>query len=64
MTRTLVTEQSRALALLGVPFFGTSKNHIRVEAGSSVPAADGKITKKELLQLRRKMLQFLVDMYV
>ncbi|KIV99794.1 uncharacterized protein PV09_08599 [Verruconis gallopava] len=56
------------LKALGVPFFGVDPKHIvanelQQAAASRNPLSEAKITEKELLDLQRKMLQYLEDLY-
>lgn len=63
----LVESQSSALKSLGVPFFGLRPDLMRSEGGEDIGDRDRqeqrKITKKELLELQRKMLNHLVELY-
>ncbi len=70
----MTESQSSALKVLGVPFFGT-KPYLIVnsvpEGSSKVVGEDaeagsggnGKVTKKQLLELQRKMLNHLMELY-
>lgn len=69
----MTDSHSAELKRLGVPFFGVRPDLIQPDdhASSSVDEADpqpedatvGKITKKQLLTLQRKMLNHLVELY-
>ncbi|KAF2007143.1 hypothetical protein P154DRAFT_183940 [Amniculicola lignicola CBS 123094] len=63
-TLRLTTAQSQTLSDLGVPFFNVRPDLIVLEAGSSV-ADDGhaKIGKGHLLELQRKVLNHLMELY-
>lgn len=59
--------QASSLKSLGVPFFGVKANLIlhesEEEMESEVATVGGKITKGRLLELQRKMLDYLVELY-
>lgn len=66
----MVESQSSSLKVLGVPFFGV-KPHL-VTGSSYDPAqvtdiqaapTGGKITKEQLLELQKKMLNHLMELY-
>jgi len=67
----LFKAQSEQMKDMGVPFFGLKPQLIlpeSTEATSGIPATNGsgtngKISKKQLLELQRKMLNHLVEMY-
>ena len=66
----MVDSQTSALRSLGVPFFGTKLYLIAHAAEEPNEATDshlaqtgGKITKKQLLELQRKMLNHLNELY-
>ncbi|KAF2712207.1 hypothetical protein K504DRAFT_426227 [Pleomassaria siparia CBS 279.74] len=64
----MAESHSNLLKGLGVPFFGVKPELVIVEdpnSPESQPAekVSGKITKKEVLELQRKMLNHLVEMY-
>lgn len=70
----MMDSHSSALKGLGVPFFGVKADLVLADdaehAESSGDAetepiniADGRITKKQLLELQRKMLNHLIEMY-
>lgn len=66
--RQMVDSQTMALKGLGVPFFGTRADMMRSESseGAGVKTTDlenKKITKKELFELQRKMLNHLMELY-
>jgi hypothetical protein len=66
----MVESQTSSLKVLGVPFFGVKPYLV---AGSSYDpsevtdsqstSTDGKITKAQLLELQRKMLNHLMELY-
>lgn len=56
------------LKKLGVPFFGVSPaliiaNDIQQTVASRDPLSKATITSEELMNLQRKMIQYLEDMY-
>jgi hypothetical protein len=66
----MVDSQTSALKSLGVPFFGTKPYLITHAAEEPNEATDshsvqagGKITRKQLLELQRKMLNHLNELY-
>ena len=66
----MVETQSAALKALGVPFFGVKPELLLpdgVDTSNSTESPDestiGKITKKQVLELQRKMLNHLMEMY-
>ena len=66
----MVESQSSSLKVLGVPFFGvkphlvlgSSYDPTQVTDAQTAPAG-GKITKEQLLELQRKMLNHLMELY-
>jgi hypothetical protein len=68
--RAMVDSQTSSLKVLGVPFFGikpqlvvgSSYDPMEISDSQSAPA-DGKITKEQLLELQRKMLNHLMELY-
>ncbi|KAF1959816.1 hypothetical protein CC80DRAFT_533152 [Byssothecium circinans] len=64
--RLMVDSQSANLKGLGVPFFGTKQELILADGASpedDEAGQDKKVTKKQLLELQRKMLNHLEDLY-
>ena len=64
-TREMVDVMSLELKRLGVPFFGVKPDLI-LPLGTGKPAVrnkSSKITEGELLDLQRRMLEYLEDMY-
>lgn len=68
----MVDSQSSSLKALGVPFFGVkpylvlgaSYDPIEVVDSQTVAVGEGgKITKEKLLELQRKMLNHLMELY-
>jgi hypothetical protein len=62
--KAMTEAQTSSLKVLGVPFFGTKPHlllHESEEASSN--ASDEKITKSQLLELQRKMLNHLMELY-
>lgn len=70
----MVESHSTALKGLGVPFFGVKPDLVitddtepsEVSKGAESKPSDsinGKITKKQVLELQRKMLNHLMEMY-
>jgi hypothetical protein len=62
----MVDSQSSALKVLGVPFFGVRPHLLASDDETSPTAADGtptKITQTQILELQRKMLTHLLDLY-
>ncbi|KAF2097279.1 hypothetical protein NA57DRAFT_77533 [Rhizodiscina lignyota] len=63
------TAMTVELKVLGVPFFGTKPEHVKRNGNREVSQNGGsltngvKITERELLDLQRKMVQYLEDMY-
>ena len=68
--KAMVDSQTSSLKVLGVPFFGvkphlvvgSSYDPAEVTDSQSTPAA-GKITQDQLLELQRKMLNHLMELY-
>lgn len=62
----MVDSQASSLKVLGVPFFGV-RPHLLASEGEEIPTApDGspsKVTSEQVLQLQRKMLTHLLDLY-
>lgn len=69
-SKAMVESQTLSLQKLGVPFFGT-KPYLVVQSSKETQEADtsqsaqaeGKITNEQLLQLQRKLLNHLVELY-
>lgn len=68
--RSMVESQSAQLKSLGVPFFGIRMDLVVDDGEASTEnkapgeqGASGKITTKEMLELQRKMLNHLVELY-
>jgi hypothetical protein len=69
----MVESQSSSLKVLGVPFFGTrpylilhdeeQKSASEMTDSMTVDQHDGKITETQLLNLQRKMLNHLMELY-
>jgi hypothetical protein len=73
----MTESHNNELKRLGVPFFTLRSNLLRADSTDSpsssgdtdaktedkTPAADGTITTKQHLELQRKMLNHLVDLY-
>jgi hypothetical protein len=72
-SKAMVESQSSSLKVLGVPFFGTrpylilhdEEQNSASETANSMTADqhDGKITETQLLNLQRKMLNHLMELY-
>jgi hypothetical protein len=68
--KAMVESQTLSLKVLGVPFFGvkpylvigSSYDPMEVTDSQSTPAS-GKMTKEQLLELQRKMLNHLMELY-
>ena len=64
--KTMADSQNSSLKVLGVPFFGV-KHHLVLHESKEVPSAEdtaaGKISKTQLLELQRKMLNHLTELY-
>jgi epoxyqueuosine reductase QueG len=68
--KAMVESQTSSLKELGVPFFGV-KPHLVVGssydpsqvADSQAAAVGDKVTKAQLLELQRKMLNYLIELY-
>jgi hypothetical protein len=66
----MVDSQTSSFKVLGVPFFGvkpylvvgSSYDPMEVTDSQPVPAG-GKITREQLLELQRKMLNHLTELY-
>jgi hypothetical protein len=65
-SKAMVGSQSSALKVLGVPFFGV-RPHLLASDDETIPTgADGaptRITQTQILELQRKMLTHLLDLY-
>ncbi|KAF2828519.1 hypothetical protein CC86DRAFT_368732 [Ophiobolus disseminans] len=64
--KAMTESQMSSLKLLGVPFFGVKHQlvlHESVETPSAEDAAAGKISRTQLLELQRKMLNHLTELY-
>jgi hypothetical protein len=68
--KAMVDSQSSSLKVLGVPFFGVKpylvlgSSYDPTEVSDAQPTpAGGKITKDQLLELQRKMLNHLMELY-
>ncbi|KAH7380728.1 hypothetical protein BKA66DRAFT_465274 [Pyrenochaeta sp. MPI-SDFR-AT-0127] len=69
--KAMVESQTSSLKVLGVPFFGVKpflivysvEEPVEATESSSVQASSGKITKEQLLELQRKMLNHLMELY-
>lgn len=62
----MVQSQTSSLKELGVPFFGVRTQlvlHESVKEPSAEDTAAGKITKTQLLELQRKILNHLTELY-
>jgi hypothetical protein len=66
----MVESQTSSLRALGVPFFGVQPHLVLVSGKEATKPTElnpdepnGKITKEELLELQRKMLNYLMDLY-
>ena len=67
----MVDSQASSLKVLGVPFFGTklylvvhSSDPQNDDVDEPRPSnAEGKVTREQLLELRRKMLNHLMELY-
>jgi len=70
----MVDSHSTALKGLGVPFFGVKPEQILAEDPETIDSSeesesqlpnvvDGKITKKQLIELQCKMLNHLMELY-
>ena len=62
----MAESQTSSLKVLGVPFFGTRPHlilHQSEETPSAEDAAAGKISKARHLELQRKMLNHLMELY-
>lgn len=62
----MVDSQTSSLKVLGVPFFGVRPHLIASEDEDVGAGADGlpaKITQSQILELQRKMLTHLLDLY-
>lgn len=71
-SKAMVESQMESLKMLGVPFFATKPYLVVVAAasgqaqgigGSGSVQQDGKITREQLLELQRKMLNHLMELY-
>ena len=69
-SKAMVDSQTSSLKVLGVPFFGVKPHLVGgssydpTEVGDSQPIpAGGKISKDQLLELQRKMLNHLMELY-
>lgn len=62
--RAMVEAQSARLKALGVPFFGMREECLRSEGeGEGESEGRKKVTRKELVELQRKMLNHLMELY-
>ncbi|KAL5114426.1 hypothetical protein ACEQ8H_007681 [Pleosporales sp. CAS-2024a] len=63
--KAMTEAQTSSLKVLGVPFFGTKAHLIlhETETRPSEPGANQKISKTQLLELQRKMLNHLIELY-
>lgn len=62
----MAESQTSSLKVLGVPFFGVKPHlvlHESFQAQSAEDAVAGKISKPQLLELQRKMLNHLTELY-
>lgn len=62
----MVDSQSSSLKVLGVPFFGVRQHLLASEDEDIEIDTDGtptKITQSQVLELQRKMLTHLLDLY-
>jgi hypothetical protein len=62
----MVESQTSSLKVLGVPFFGV-RPHLLASDNEDIAAGDDggptKITQSQVLELQRKMLTHLLDLY-
>ena len=71
--KAMVESQASSLKVLGVPFFGTKpylivNSHQKSSEDIELPSAvaqghSGKVTREQLLELQRKMLNHLMELY-
>lgn len=62
----MVDSQTSSLKVLGVPFFGVRPHLLASDDENVVIGCDGsatKITQTQVLELQRKMLTHLLDLY-
>lgn len=66
----MVESQTSSLKVLGVPFFGVKPDFILDDDEESLATDDEnqgqverKVTKKQILELQRKMLNHLMELY-
>lgn len=59
----MVESQSKELKSLGVPFFGLRSEFLRADGSDEGGLEQKKVTKAELLELQRKMLNHLMELY-
>lgn len=62
----MVESQTSSLKVLGVPFFGVRPHLLASEDEDITMGADGspmKVTQTQILELQRKMLTHLLDLY-
>ena len=69
-SKLMVESQTSSLKVLGVPFFGVKPDFLLDDNEESLSTdqesqgqAGGKITKKQVLELQKKMLNHLVELY-
>ncbi|KAF1841892.1 uncharacterized protein K460DRAFT_358586 [Cucurbitaria berberidis CBS 394.84] len=69
-SKAMVESQTSSLKVLGVPFFGVKPYLVVLSVAEATEGAEsqtldvgGKITKKQLLELQRKMLNHLMELY-
>ncbi|KAJ8114929.1 hypothetical protein OPT61_g3314 [Boeremia exigua] len=65
-SKAMVDSQSSSLKVLGVPFFGVRPHLLASEDEEITTNADGgpaKVTQSQILELQRKMLTHLLDLY-
>lgn len=62
--KAMVESQTSSLKMLGVPFFGV-KPYLVVQSAEEPQESEsgGKITKGHLIELQRKMLNHLMELY-
>jgi hypothetical protein len=62
--KAMTEAQTSSLKVLGVPFFGTKPHLILHESEEpSLNGSEQKIAKSQLLELQRKMLNHLMELY-
>ncbi|KAF2786027.1 hypothetical protein K505DRAFT_319104 [Melanomma pulvis-pyrius CBS 109.77] len=62
-SRQMVASHSTTLKGLGVPFFGVNPELVVTDGTEPSERIDGKISKNQVLELQRKMLNHLMEMY-